>query len=49
MPNPKHPAGGDPNIVRQGHTASTKFGTDPNMQQKGSKDTRDLTLPKSNG
>lgn len=33
---------GNAPIVRQGHTATTKHGSDPNMQVKGQRKPRDL-------
>lgn len=35
---------GNAPIVRQGHTASTKHGSDPNVKVKGSTTTRDLNI-----
>jgi hypothetical protein len=43
MPNTKRPSGtGNAPLIKVGHTASTKFGTNPNMQQKGDKTVREL-------
>lgn len=46
MPNMKPPSGtGSAPIIRQGHTASKNFGSDPNMKGKpASNPVRDLTI-----
>lgn len=35
----------DTTIVRQGQTSNGSFGSEPNVKVKGSRPTRDLTVP----
>lgn len=39
----------DVNIMRMGHTTNGSFGSDPNKKVKGSRPTRDLTVPNAKG
>ena len=35
----------DAPIIKQGHTSNNAFGSNPNAKVKGSRPTRDLTIP----
>lgn len=39
----------DVNIVKQGHTTNSDFGSDPNARVKGGRKARDISAPAAKG